>query len=81
MASDDRVPGVSIIIPAYRSAGTIAETVASVRAQTFNDYEIIVVDDASPDDTADVATEAAGPLPTGFDRAKGAIGGSVAIAE
>ena len=47
-------PRVSVVIPAYRSAGTIAEAVASVRTQTVDDYEIIVVDDASPDHTADV---------------------------
>jgi peptidoglycan/xylan/chitin deacetylase (PgdA/CDA1 family)/SAM-dependent methyltransferase len=45
---------VSIIIPAYNAAGTIAETLASVRAQTFPDWEAIVVDDGSSDGTADI---------------------------
>jgi len=42
-------PLVSVIIPAYRTAETIAATLDSVLAQTFKDYEIIVVNDGSPD--------------------------------
>jgi len=42
---------VSIIIPAYNSATTIVETLESVKAQTFTDYEVIVVDDCSKDNT------------------------------
>ena len=48
-------PCVSIIIPTFNSAGTIEEALASVRAQTFTDYEVIVVDDASTDNTVDIA--------------------------
>jgi glycosyltransferase involved in cell wall biosynthesis len=40
---------VSIIIPAYNIAPYIAETLDSVFAQTFTDYEVIVVNDGSPD--------------------------------
>ena len=47
-------PAVSVVIPAYRAAGTIREALNSVRSQTFADYEIIIVDDASPDNTAEV---------------------------
>ncbi|MSV36157.1 MAG: glycosyltransferase [Bryobacterales bacterium] len=46
---------VSIIIPAYNAAGTIAETLESVVSQTFQDWEAIVVDDGSTDATADIA--------------------------
>lgn len=42
-------PKVSVIIPAYNVAGFIAETLDSVLAQTFKNYEIIVVNDGSPD--------------------------------
>jgi len=40
---------VSVIIPAYNIAPYITETLASVFAQTFTDYEVIVVNDGSPD--------------------------------
>lgn len=40
---------VSVIIPAYRAAESIAATLDSVLAQTFKDYEIVVVNDGSPD--------------------------------
>lgn len=42
-------PRVSVIIPAYNVAGFIAETLDSVLAQTFKDYEILLVNDGSPD--------------------------------
>jgi len=48
-------PLISIIIPAYNSADTIAEALDSVAAQTFSDYEVIVVDDSSTDSTIAVA--------------------------
>jgi len=40
---------VSIIIPAYNVAPYIGETLDSVFAQTFADYEVIVINDGSPD--------------------------------
>lgn len=45
---------VSIIIPTYNHAQFIEETVNSALRQTYADTEIIVVNDASPDNTADV---------------------------
>src|SRR5213080_1671301 len=43
------MPRVSIIIPAYNVASYIGETLASVFAQTFTNYEVIVINDGSPD--------------------------------
>ncbi len=44
-------PKVSIIIPTYNRAGMVQQAIASVLAQTYTDFECIVVDDGSPDDT------------------------------
>ena len=43
------MPLVSVIIPAYNIAPYIGETLSSVFAQTFTDYEVIVINDGSPD--------------------------------
>lgn len=42
---------VSIIIPAYNCEDTIQETIDSALAQTYDDFEVIVVNDGSTDDT------------------------------
>ena len=47
---------ISVVIPAYNAASFIAETIASAYAQTHAPLEVIVVDDGSVDDTAQVAT-------------------------
>src|ERR1700730_233454 len=46
------MPRVSVIIPAYNTAHYIEATLESVLAQTFPDYEVIVVNDGSPDTPA-----------------------------
>ena len=45
---------VSVIIPVYNGAATIGRALASVFAQDFIDYEVVVVNDGSTDDTASV---------------------------
>jgi glycosyltransferase involved in cell wall biosynthesis len=42
-------PRVSVIIPSYSTAGLIARCLDSVFAQTYNNFEVIVVNDGSPD--------------------------------
>ncbi len=46
------MPQVSVIVPAYRVTAYIKEAVDSVLAQTFEDFEIIVVNDGCPDTEA-----------------------------
>jgi glycosyltransferase involved in cell wall biosynthesis len=53
-------PAVTVIVPAYNAARTIDRTLASVRAQTFEALEILVIDDGSRDDTAGRAARHAG---------------------
>lgn len=45
---------VSIIMPSYNTASFIAESIQSVLAQSYTDWELIIVDDCSPDNTDQV---------------------------
>lgn len=48
---------VSVIIPCYKQAHYLREAIESVLKQTYPDFEIIVVNDGSPDNTSEVASE------------------------
>lgn len=47
-------PFFSIIIPTYNRTGLIEKTIRSVLNQTFKDFEVIIVDDGSTDDTKEI---------------------------
>ncbi len=53
------MPRASILVPVFNSASTLRRCLASARAQTLTDIEILVTDDASTDDSAAVAEAAA----------------------
>ena len=50
-------PQISVVIPAYNGARTIAATIDSVLRQSREDFELIVVDDGSTDETADLVED------------------------
>jgi glycosyltransferase involved in cell wall biosynthesis len=51
------MPRISVITPCYNGARFIRRTIESLQAQTFRDWEHIVVDDGSTDDSASVIAE------------------------
>ena len=50
-------PRISIVVCSFNGASTIRDTLESLRALDYPDYEVIVVDDGSKDDTASIARE------------------------
>ncbi|NEO69724.1 glycosyltransferase [Moorena sp. SIO3H5] len=48
------MPTISVIVPVYNGEKTILETIQSIQAQTFSDFELIVINDGSTDGTLDV---------------------------
>lgn len=51
------MPAVSVITPAFNAAPYIRETLDSVRAQTFDDWELVVIDDGSTDETVTIVDD------------------------
>lgn len=44
-------PKVSVVVPSYNHAPYLAERIDSILAQTFGDLEVLILDDASTDDS------------------------------
>ncbi len=52
---DDRQPVISVVVPFYNNAGLLGDCLDSIAAQTYSALQVIMVDDGSTDDSADVA--------------------------
>jgi len=52
-----KTPVISVIMPAFNAGKTLAASIQSVQGQTLQDWELIVIDDGSRDDTAAIAKE------------------------
>ena len=50
------MPKVSVVIPTYNRAHLLPECLESVLAQSFRDFEVIVIDDGSTDNTPEVVS-------------------------
>jgi glycosyltransferase involved in cell wall biosynthesis len=71
-AAGNGAVSVSVILPTYNRATLLSRSIGSVLVQTFEDFELIVVDDGSGDDTADVVKAIGDPrvryVPLGRNR-------------
>ncbi|MEM9925687.1 MAG: glycosyltransferase family 2 protein [Cyanobacteria bacterium P01_D01_bin.50] len=48
-------PTFTVVMPAYNAAAYLSQTIESVLSQTFTDFELIIIDDGSQDNTAAIA--------------------------
>lgn len=51
------MPKVSIIVPIYKAEKYLNRCVDSILAQTFTDWELLLIDDGSPDKSGDICDE------------------------
>ena len=56
------MPSVTVILPTWNRAEWLETAIESVLTQTFRDYELIVVDDASTDSTAEIIERYSGKI-------------------
>jgi glycosyltransferase involved in cell wall biosynthesis len=51
----EKLPEISVVIPVHNGAATLAECLGALRASTFDNFEVVVADDASTDGSAEIA--------------------------
>ena len=54
------IPEISVIVPVYNVEPYLAECIDSILSQTFTDFELLLVDDGSPDRCGEICDEYAG---------------------
>jgi len=52
----DHLPRISVVLPVFNGAETLARAIESIQTQNYRDWELIVVDDGSEDDSVAIAT-------------------------
>ena len=52
-----KTPRVSVLLPVFNAAATLTETLASIQAQSCEDFEVVGIDDGSEDESGDVLLE------------------------
>ncbi len=72
----NQAPKVSIIVPVYKAEKYLHRCVDSILAQTFTDFELLLVDDGSPDRSGDICDQyaAADPRVRVFHKPNGGVG-------
>ena len=58
------MPEISVVIPVYNTAKFLAQCLDSIVHQTFRDFEAIIVDDGSTDNSIEIARDYASGLPS-----------------
>ena len=51
------MPEISVIVPVYKAEAFLADCIDSILSQSFSDFEIILVDDGSPDNSGRICEE------------------------
>lgn len=59
-AMERNIPEISVIVPVYNVEQYLAECISSILSQTFTDFELLLVDDGSPDRCGEICDEYAG---------------------
>ena len=59
MAALTEAPLISVVMPVYGTEAYVSRSISAIRDQTYSNWELIVVNDCTPDSAADIAREAA----------------------